>query len=425
MPSSGVSGSSTEYARMEAALDRPRVSRRVQRSGACLLLLGLTVAAALLAPEAIADHAMGLMQLRAAPVAHTGEWCMGSGAKTYTKTTLKAIADRPIAGLLTYDESAGESKFEASDVIRVGESFISICDSSWSILKVSDSLPVLSHENRLIRHDASLVPPEGEDSGFEAIMHDASGSGEDYYIVRESVPTAHLSGVTSYDAQILKVRFNGDGSTYRVEESCHSEFKFEGESKGFEGAVSLRGKDGVLYILGLCEGNHCSEARGKEAGNGRVVIMAREDNAAAPGGCHWRTVRTLALPPSVRFVDYSALAVHHSTQAVAVTSQENSQLWIGSLVGGSDGDFDPTEAGFGGKGTVYDFPRTSGACEVQYCNIEGIHWVSGGKEGGKEGGKAGGSPQMLVAVSDKMKSKGRQPASCFDKDQSVHLFTLP
>lgn len=418
-PSSIVSGTSTDYERMEAALDSPRISRRVLRSGGVLLLLGLSVGAALIAPEAIADRAMGIIQLKSAPVPHTGEWCMGSGAKTYTKTTLKTIADRPIAGLLTYEAGSTESKFEASDVIRVGESFLSICDSSWSILKVSDSLPVLSHENRLIKHDASFVPPEGEDSGFEAIMHDASGSGEDYYVVRESVPTVHLSGV-HYDAQILKVQFNGDG-TYRVEESCHSEFKFEGESKGFEGAVSLRGKDGVLYILGLCEGNHCSEAHGKEAGNGRVVVMAREDKAGAPGGCHWRTVRTLELPPSVRFVDYSALAVHHSTQAVAVTSQENSQLWIGSLSGGSDGDFDPAEAAFAGEGKVYDFPRTSGACEVQYCNVEGIHWVSGGKDGGKEGS----SPQMLVAVSDKMKSKGRQPASCFDKDQSVHLFSLP
>ena len=36
-----------------------------------------------------------------------------------------------------------------------------------------------------------------------------------------------------------------------------------------------------------------------------------------------------------------------------------------------------------------------------------------------------GVPQMLVAVSDKMKSKGRQAAVCQEKDQSVHLFTLP
>ena len=33
--------------------------------------------------------------------------------------------------------------------------------------------------------------------------------------------------------------------------------------------------------------------------------------------------------------------------------------------------------------------------------------------------------QLLVAVSDKMKSKGRQPSVCQDKDQSVHMFALP
>ena len=51
-------------------------------------------------------------------------------------------------------------------------------------------------------------------------------------------------------------------------------------------------------------------------------------------------------------------------------------------------------------------------------NVEGIHWVSQGADGSA-------APGTLVAVSDKMKSKGRQPAACHDKDQSVHLFALP
>ena len=226
----------------------------------------------------------------------------------------------------------------------------------------------------------------------------------------------HVSrtGEETFDAQIMKMRFHGD--LYTVAETCHSEFKFEGNSKGFEGATSLRGADGVLYILGLCEGNFCSESRGKEVGNGRVVVMARADNRDMPGGCEWRTVRVVDLPESVKFVDYSAFAVHHSTQAVAITSQENSQLWIGELSGASDGAFDPNTAEFS-EGKIYDFPRSSGSCDVQYCNIEGVHWVSGAK--GED------TPQMLVAVSDKMKSKGRQQSTCQDKDQSVHLFTLP
>ena len=63
-------------------------------------------------------------------------------------------------------------------------------------------------------------------------------------------------------------------------------------------------------------------------------------------------------------------------------------------------------------------PGVCGGCEVTYCNIEGIHWVSGDKLGAE-------TPQTLVAVSDKMKSKGRQPAVCHEKDQAVHLFAMP
>lgn len=410
-----LESSAAEYTSMESA---PRKPNRLWMAVGCVLAIA-TSATVVVFGYFGGGIGYPLALKVAPPVVHTGEWCTGSGAATYTKATLKAIVDRTIAGLLTYEVASGESKFEASDVIRVGESFISVCDSSWSILKLSHTLPLLSREHQLIKHDASFTPPDDEDSGFEAIMHDASSSTDDYYVVRESVEHARLSGPGStFDAQILKVQLHGD--SYHVEEYCHSEFTFEGASKGFEGAVSLRGQDGVLYILGLCEGNYCSEKRGKEVGNGRVVVMAREDKPDAPNGCWWRTVKVLELPPSVRFVDFSAFAVHHSTQAVAVTSQENSQLWVAELSGASDGAFDPSTAAFT-EGKVYDFPRTSGACEVQYCNIEGIHWVSG-----TQGSNANGlSPQMLVAVSDKMKSKGRQPASCFEKDQSVHLFALP
>ena len=100
--------------------------------------------------------------------------------------------------------------------------------------------------------------------------------------------------------------------------------------------------------------------------------------------------------------------------AVAVTSQENSQVWIGALSGGANGDFVPEEAKFE-EGKVYDFPRDAN-CNLQYCNIEGIHWVEGGGPG---------TPQVLVGVSDKMKSKGKQSFTCGPKDQSVHLFALP
>ena len=41
----------------------------------------------------------------------------------------------------------GEAKFEASDVVRIGEHFYSICDSSWAVLRVHESLPMRSKLN--------------------------------------------------------------------------------------------------------------------------------------------------------------------------------------------------------------------------------------------------------------------------------------
>lgn len=408
---------STDYVHLGAPPRSSWWSRRsIVGATACVI-----VSALLLVTAATAFFSQSsTINFKAAPaIPHTGEWCSGSGAKLFSKSTLKSIAERTIYGLLRYDATAGETRFEASDVIRVDDHFYVVCDSSWSILKISDGLPLLSRDNQLIHHDASFQPPSHQDSGFEAIIHDMSsfshGAGhEDFYLVRESVETTTASGKSIYDAQIMKVHVTD--SSYSVVETCHSEFTFEGDSKGFEGAASLRGSDGVLYILGLCEGNFCEETRGKEPGNGRVVIMAKELDDKAQDGCIWKTKRVLKLPPTANFVDYSALAIHHSTQSVAITSQENSQLWVGQLSGGSDGAFDPEAAEFS-EGEVFDFPRAPATCEVQYCNIEGIHWVSGKKDEG--------TPQMLVAVSDKMKSKGRQDAACQDKDQSIHLFTLP
>jgi hypothetical protein len=331
--------------------------------------------------------------------------------KMYTKRTLKALHDAPVGALLSYEALLGERKFEASDVISYGDHYYVVCDSSWAILRVHKSMPLLSAANAQI--GAPQDGYEEGDSGFEALVHDATS--DSIYVVRESVQAG------AYHAMVYQLGFEGGLTTatnYSVVDACPSEMEFEGDSKGFEGATSIRGKDGTLYLLGLCEGNHCREgAAGKEAGNGRIVVMAREETKEGDDGqnsCRWKTVKTLELPATAAFIDYSAIALHHSTKTVAVTSQENSQVWIGALSGGANGDFVPEEAKFE-EGKVYDFPRDAN-CNLQYCNIEGIHWVEGGGPG---------TPQVLVGVSDKMKSKGKQSFTCGPKDQSVHLFALP
>lgn len=135
--------------------------------------------------------------------------------------------------------------------------------------------------------------------------------------------------------------------------------------------------------------------------------------------CEWETVNLLALPKTAAFADYSAIAIRPIPAAetestagrrivyrLAVTSQESSQVWIGELRTTDThdaADWSLTD------GVVYNFPR-SDSCDIRYCNVEGIGFID---------------DDLLVAVSDKMKSGGRQHFRCLDKDQSIHTFVLP
>jgi len=64
---------------------------------------------------------------------------------------------------------------------------------------------------------------------------------------------------------------------------------------------------------------------------------------------------------------------------------------------------------FSKDGKIYQFPRGQ-LCNVQYCNVEGIAWMD---------------DYTLVATSDRTKGDAKQNFYCADKDQSVHIFSLP
>ena len=59
--------------------------------------------------------------------------------------------------------------------------------------------------------------------------------------------------------QILLPPPDSDDTDYAVLDSCPSEMLFDGDSKGFEGATSIRGKDGTLYLLGLCAARNSAQ----------------------------------------------------------------------------------------------------------------------------------------------------------------------
>jgi len=342
----------------------------------------------------------------------------------YSKTTLKKAYELPFASLFV--DNRGQKKYEASSVFIVDNDAYAVCDNSWAISKFSTNLQPFTESNIQVG-DPDRVPDE--DSGYEAIFYDNGN----YYVVRESVllDGVNHTDLPSYHAVIEKLSMNADD--YDVLESCSSEYEFEGDSKGFEGAISIRNKNNELVVLGLCEGNYCSEKRKFEKGNGRLVAMRYEKVDDGSGvACRWSTIRIISLPKSAYFRDYSDISMDANGRVI-ITSQEESQIWIGQLRGqvpayeqmdtnaslydlfdvkddvqASLWDIDNVEFDEN-QGVIYDFPKNDN-CETVYCNIEGVDWLNS---------------EMIIAVSDKMKSKGKQDFRCFDKDQSVHVFVLP
>lgn len=319
----------------------------------------------------------------------------------YAKRTMQLAYELPFASL--FMDNKGSRKFEASSVILSDDkkTAYAICDSSWAIFRFGVQLTPFGDNNMVV---GDVNREQDEDSGYEAIFRDK----ETFYVVRESIlHNTTESNLGGYHASIEEVKLGED--RYDVVRKCSSEFEFEGNSKGFEGAAPIHDLNSALVVLALCEGNHCSEKHKKQrdVGNGRIVAMRQEIHGET---CIWKTIRTINLPKSAAFKDYSAISITPSGK-VGVTSQEDSQFWVGQLLGQKANglwdidavEFDET------SGIVYDFPKDH-QCYTVYCNIEGIHWIN---------------DDIVIAVSDKMKGRGRQDFRCFDKDQSVHVFMLP
>lgn len=318
----------------------------------------------------------------------------------YSIHTAKTAYELPFAAL--FADTRSQTKFEASSITKFEGNYYAICDNSWAISKFSPSLTPFSEDNIMIGDPRR----EEEDSGYEAIFFRDQVA----YVVRESVEHNHATN-TTYHAIIEELSITGDD--YTILDQCRSEFTFEGNSKGFEGAFGLNGSDGDYYILGLCEGNHCSEQKDLkfDKGNGRIIVMRKSSAIEDKDGeaCIWITHSIIQVPKSAAFRDYSDISITPSGK-VAITTQEDSALWIGQLLGVQDGVFDPETAKFDDNiGQVYQFPK-SDSCETVYCNIEGITFMN---------------DNMVMAVSDQMKKKGKQDFYCLEKDQSIHAFVLP
>jgi hypothetical protein len=282
---------------------------------------------------------------------------------------LTLVREARLADLLP---SGGSDRHEASGVLATGDSFYVVFDNSRDVAVIGRSLTPDGGN-----HTVMTAP--GAHEGFEDIARDPV-TGHLYLLV-EAAPRRRLfmARVEEYDEQ------------WQYVSGGWLDFPLSGGNKGIEGLTCVR-RDGVTFLLGLCEGNRCrSGAAGRRPGGGRIQVFRR-------GSRHWRHTATIRLPGTLWFEDYSGLSV--ADERIALVSQQSSALWVGRLT--------PSTWEVADEGTCCRFPRDARGRTV-YCTVEGVSWLG---------------DDQLVTVSDRVKIR-TQDRRCQATHQSVHVFALP
>jgi hypothetical protein len=280
------------------------------------------------------------------------------------------VAERKLADFIAPPTRDGV--LEASGVIAKGADYYVIFDNVRRLARIHRSL-----EPGSTRHSWFGRKREGE--GYEDIAF--SRYTRRFYLLIEA--EKHPDG--TYKALIDEC-----DESARYQRRRWVDFAFETRNTGFEGlsAVRWRGRD---YLLALCEGNRCRAGRaGRKPGGGRLHLLQRS-------GPLWKPVARVKLPKSVKFEDYSAVALRG--RRIAVLSQQSSRLWIGRL------RFEDWTIADEGK--TYEFPRTKKG-HTKYRTLEGLCWLT---------------DRSFVCVSDL--SKRGYTKACRKTDQSIHVFKLP
>ena len=284
--------------------------------------------------------------------------------------TLKLVRERKIGELLSCDKP--KTRWEASGVLVKDGAYFVVFDDRTEIACISADLEPGAN---------GLFGMAEEITGYEGITYNAAS--QRFYLLVEA--RKHADG----QYQAVLVEYDDE---FAYLKSRPLDFPFKSDNKGFE-AVAYVNRDGVDYVLGLCEGNKCKcGKKGREPGGGRVQLFEKRKKS-------WRHVGTIALPTTLPFVDYSGMSIDNGR--VAVVSQVNSLLWVGQ--------FDEASWNWRNDGQLYEFPRSEDGA-ITYGNIEGVAWLS---------------PTRVVTVSDRRKKSMQADKSLSEKDQSVHIFEIP
>ena len=288
-----------------------------------------------------------------------------------TTRTLKLVRESKIRDLMPSSQTG--KRWDASGVLAKDGYYFVVFDDQGKVARFADKLrPDRTNGLFGISHPAY---------GYEGITYNANK--QRFYLLVE----ARKQRKGYYQAVIVEY---DDEFKYLKERPV--DFTFESSNKGFEAAAHVR-RENRDYLLALCEGNKCKCGdKGRKPGGGRVQVFEKKKK-------RWAHRRTITLPSTVPFVDYSGMSLDRGR--VAIVSQMNSMLWVGQ--------FDEASWAWRDEGMLYEFPRTNDGA-IRYGNIEGVGWIT---------------PTRVVTVSDRRKRKSQTEERLSKTDQSVHVFDIP
>jgi hypothetical protein len=295
----------------------------------------------------------------------------GEAVRMVMAPTLKLMCEIKICELMSGEQATG--RFEASGVLVKDRHYFVVFDNRTEIARFSEDLEP-GAGNGLFGMAHAVC-------GYEGITYNATK--RRFYLLVEA--RKHTDG--HYQATIVEY-----DDEFRYVKERPVDFVFKSSNKGFEAVAYVR-RNNRDYLLALCEGNKCKCGdKGRKPGGGRVQVFEKKRK-------EWLHSRTIALPGSVPFVDYSGMSIDNGR--VAIVSQVNSMLWVGQ--------FDEAGWTWRSAGEIYEFPRSDDGT-IRYGNIEGVGWIT---------------RTRIVAVSDKRKKKNQPDKGLSEKDQSVHIFEIP
>mmetsp|Transcript_5908 Transcript_5908/g.7769 ORF Transcript_5908/g.7769 Transcript_5908/m.7769 type:complete len:336 (+) Transcript_5908:36-1043(+) len=306
--------------------------------------------------------------------------------------TLELIREAKIAELL---DKSGD--FEASGLTLWNDTnqFLVAFDNRDDFGVFDGDLDV--NQSYLLGHNYQL-------EGYEGMTFDYQGRNigqMEFFSIEESV-------LNQETAQFQSILLTWDNDFNLIDKQW-LETDFQSNNKGFEGISLLRyqGELSDRYLFAICEGNKCEKGSdGEQGGDGRVHVFAQVNSST-----NWSFIDTVKMPDTLLFTDYSGIDIDGDT--IAVLSQTDSKLWIGTLGVKPGDDFYIVD-----DGDEYQFPLDDEG-NIIYCNVEGIAFVNPHNTF-----PINQEEKMFYFCSDKMK-KSEQNDRCEEKDQMVHVFQLP